>query len=1487
MKRFYIPLAAATLLLAGAIPPTVQAKTIQVTKDITWNIAWQTNVGINSSGSTDTSCRPNNDGTVRAMCFTIPSTDSLKYKPRIFALERSTDATTKGNVYAIDYTKGMTYPWSSSQNSVNARWRKGSSGEINTCGITSDSNGNIVFITGTHDQGSTSVVQLSSAARNSNLWTTDPSLRSTFLLTRRTINLFDAPYDQDKPSSSTSTTYGRFDYIWATGNTRDDDDANPGFVWFTLADTDRLLRCRVRAESTPTTSDHEEYTLPFTAGPYTMVRPNRDNPEQALIYQANGALGDVYLTTIPQDRSGVAIEKGRELGQLPFCGFVCGTDKDNWLVYVSDKQADGTTTAITSSSTAYTTNCPAIILENLYDGTKITIPASSAAINITYADGTTATGSKAYHNFTSTSWSSRSMYWAGIWLDGYFTYETHPDESDTTTKYPTLKIFAFQPNGGGGKYFNVIINKKSAEQVDAPINFNVTDYTDSNGTKKAKFEWTMPAGYEDATPVIQYFKDGVWYDVDASTDDGGLGWPARSAGATSYTHTSDSYTYRVYLKKDGCYNSDPSNEDSYTKGFTYESTTIEWVQDPLVYSTMGKVQLEWKFTSYSTRPSCYDILRDGVVIASDVLATNYVDMEATQGSHIYQIKGVYYSNESEKILRTADRYYSASSEKTVTLGAYDTAVEQFVCEEIYNYPIDASWNKYIKSFSAQNLYRQGVFNPTEKAWYIYNREDGSIEQSAGISKVNGTVGRIIRINAEAGSKLKTANTAEVVWKTAEGDFNGGVGIAMDEDGNLFVRYKKSTSSWDFSNYGCARGLVLRKKGSGETTDWFTNQTLESSSYAYTTAYAIDLKDMTTLSSNTKLTFADTKDWRTTNSPIYNRSDYFSGKGHWLTSAGGYVYIAEDNTACIYRLKIVNGSPTELKVAPTIDISSGSTEPYAFPLDQYNDMIHGVRSNGFFDVKSNRFLASVDATDSYKYSSAQLWATPSRINNAGGISFYTGSTGKKKLFLVTPQAPKSKNVGDFFVCIAGEYESNGVTMYRPNPSGNADLYPRELIPVLTYEQTDIDRTEVKTEDANGNWFGAVADEDGNGFYLYQYVPGVRIAKYHIHSTTELPSCQIQYIPRIRYTKADGSTTTTRSEGVDIQREEGAVLWNPVTGVCTTSDASYWLRGYKMEYVRTTTGQTISSWMITPDSDHESRVFETPDPYTEFVTPGTSSANIGCLVGTPSGTCLLDTINDVQVLIQPIYQTRYDGTNKSKLIYGAKTFANGVCDFVAKPVANQNVKVYKQWHAKDKYCQDEFWIYRVDVDFDSPAKNYSSASEAEPRSWYTVYYRTSDSDSWKVLPHQMYSKASLRASAAGVASMKSDSETTNIKGTFDFDNDKGKAVDDAQGTSVVYAYVVADGNEYATNVDPSTWQYRIDATYAGNAATTFFGTSITKVRPARATASSPSTTGVENLDTDLHVGTTRYYTLQGIAVKNPQRGQILLEVRGDGSAQMIRY
>lgn len=665
-------------------------------------------------------------------------------------------------------------------------------------------------------------------------------------------------------------------------------------------------------------------------------------------------------------------------------------------------------------------------------------------------------------------------------------------------------------------------------------------------------------------------------------------------GVTEYTHSDVKYLNHEteFYKRTYQYKVVPADGVDYANNETLGEVTPEWISaSPTWLTYQGsegvkhyegyqKVQLFWEYDGYGNQPTSYDVYRDGVKISEMSLQMfNFVDYNVSPGrEHTYYVMANYdgMTIDGEPIEG------GKSSEKTVLVTKRDEAKPLYQLDVIYNYEIGTGDGKVNPQSGFANLtdrdyYRQGAYY--RGYWYIAQREDE-----------NSSSGGILRFDAN------NILTSGIKYKTIPAGRS--VGIAIDEGGNIFLRHGSNSYAYALTNGHIMRALSINNDGSVAHRD-------------YDDYYVADFSS---------LSFTDNLNWNWTgfgnceNYPtwvlpdgretLFGRCDYYSMSGDAF-NGGATLYVAPTLQHTIFRVKLVANSGDATLTATEIDaftISGKSSvtgdsfrygeENYAFGVDGRNDYIFNLRSNGYFNLGLGKTQDDPDGKQ------VAIYESRSRINNAGGCTLQFNG----ELFIVTPMNQYSQNTGNFYVGIGTRKavsEENGKVVYE-GPEG-ADL--ANVVPIATMVQDDM--SDAKYNNANGVWLYAelgrmdgtelwpmktitlATDAEGNAtetvtiteeniqqyaecMYIYQYVPGVRFAKYRITASNTFPTPEVSINVFPIYKDANGNELHRDTESgavpedaIELDRFDAVVSFPLIQGYGTAgADNAYEIEKYQL-------------------------------------------------------------------------------------------------------------------------------------------------------------------------------------------------------------------------------------------------------------------------------------------------------------------------------------
>ena len=612
--------------------------------------------------------------------------------------------------------------------------------------------------------------------------------------------------------------------------------------------------------------------------------------------------------------------------------------------------------------------------------------------------------------------------------------------------------------------------------------------------------------------------------------------------------------------------------------------------------------IEWNKIYNANTAFTYDVYRDGKLIVKELDITSYVDMNVSAGTSDKPIEHTYYV-----VAHYGNGNSKESGVKSVNLYR-DMAISQYVLEEEYNYPIvdQETWNNMgqpadcFKAFGTENgihresfLYkfnaygtgdptdpnkakssgapgdgvRQGVFYNGK--WYIALVTDREAVVGTAGTKPNaiaiyggmkdGEHGHILEIDAAKGvlntTQVKSFQQLHTMTNQS---------LAVTSDGRFYFRADKENNV----------------NGTTVAGDRYLDP-IQSFGF-YKSQYAKNLRwdDVMGLKAeadkHNKATETVNGEVRPLDSYIaaqYYRTHYMAARGK-LTSSGSdpiKLCFAQNysHDAYIIDMKdgfeeggLPNGTWHKLS-APRqvvthrdgheriIDIAAG-TENYIFPVEgEPNKYIHVMRSSGIF---------LVDVTDINNPVYTLISSDQSEVTSASGLTFTLENSMAKStdLFYIHGTSVHSNNPGHFRI---------DMPQRSKDGSGNyvGDIHTADftdMVPMASKLQEEIPGFEAGN--SNGMWFG-VQDGEENGIkvkYIYQYVPGVRFAKYKFYPVQAFPPAQPTIDVVIRHD--DPAKDATPEEADDITHFDVTYSWKrPDFGNLTGAALDFEIDGYNVQ------------------------------------------------------------------------------------------------------------------------------------------------------------------------------------------------------------------------------------------------------------------------------------------------------------------------------------
>lgn len=194
----------------------------------------------------------------------------------------------------------------------------------------------------------------------------------------------------------------------------------------------------------------------------------------------------------------------------------------------------------------------------------------------------------------------------------------------------------------------------------------------------------------------------------------------------------------------------------------------------------------------------------------------------------------------------------------------------------------------------------------------------------------------------------------------------------------------------------------------------------------------------------------------------------------------------NRSADVFRIKMNGGTATEVKkfTAPISEIAAlgrdintlASTENYSYPVAGRQAFIQTVRGIGTWYV---------DANGRYTL----MFSNTADITQCGGVTF----TYNNEFFVLHSTTINSNSPGNFRIDIAQCKNGENYTTVVPSKDN--------LMPTVANKLDESTRFEAGN--SNASWYGAEYNKDEKCIYIYQYVPGVRFAKYRLYISEQYP------------------------------------------------------------------------------------------------------------------------------------------------------------------------------------------------------------------------------------------------------------------------------------------------------------------------------------------------------------------------------------------------
>ncbi len=895
---------------------------------------------------------------------------------------------------------------------------------------------------------------------------------------------------------------------------------------------------------------------------------------------------------------------------------------------------------------------------------------------------------------------------------------------------------------------------------------------DPNDTKKAKLSWNAPAhgtlqGFEVIKRETKNGSDNSSVTTDTKIADLApnvttYDYPNYTALVTTIENgitynTSTRFLVRAKMAQTITTEKGEQTNEVLSNAVAPNVPNTPYFTSIVTYKGRRTVALTWEVSS-TTNLKYYEVYRDGIKILSNYEGSSYIDAELPDGNYSYVVK-TYYDEGGETVVKS-----SLPGEASIT---YSPDVTSYILDCIYDYPImtqdewtaagspaDAvvakGWFANAKtrvgSYGAPgDVYRQAQFYNGK--WYI-------AQLTARTELVDGT--NYIPNSYVGGDEAGTGANKEY----KDGKWKGHIySIGADE-----ATIKTIGNAGDVVNgtYGLENQSIA-VDGTGKFWHRVTNGGPLNSTNLY-------YRPIKYLRGNIELTYEGQDFYYyeqqgiAANGTQYYRTHYLAAGNY--DNGNPYVLLSMNLSADVYRVDL-NAAGTAMNnitkfVAPYEGMTNpktgealhpkGSTENYSFPVPGRNGaFIQTVRSIGTWYVDpSGHYSLMYDAT--------------ADIAQSGGVAF----TYNNEFFVLHPSTIRSNNPGYFRIDVAEC--KNGETAANVVPSKN------NLIPCVGNKLEEV--SQFVAGNSNCSWYGAEFSEADDCIYIYQYVPGVRFAKYRLYKRDVYPDVPVNINITTGY---DDETNPS-----DITRFDCKITWQRPSKKPTDQDHSFGLPGadivvnhYEVA-LKDQNGTVLNTWTVNDEAD------------VNHVFSRDYNQNI-------SGEFVINA-DMYTAEIVPIYKRVNNGT----LIRGGMNYEVDQNDY---PAAIGEAKAYIYTGAG---------MYRVDLDFDRA----TAANSNEPVSYFLVEYSTDGGATFNTLNKFNLLKQGEDYHYYPVEVPNGQIPEGQVPGNYKFGgsdtykfgidtpSEKGYALREKANPATDHKCVLY----YYTKDNPSGYKYRITAVYA---------------------------------------------------------------------------
>ena len=894
---------------------------------------------------------------------------------------------------------------------------------------------------------------------------------------------------------------------------------------------------------------------------------------------------------------------------------------------------------------------------------------------------------------------------------------------------------------------------------------------DPNDTKKAKLSWNAPAngtlqGFEVIKRETKNGSDNssVTTDTkiaDLASDVTTYDYPNYTALVTTIENgitynTSTRFLVRAKMAQTITTEKGEQTNEVLSNAVAPNVPNTPYFTSIVTYKGRRTVALTWEVSS-TTNLKYYEVYRDGIKILSNYEGSSYIDAELPDGNYSYVVKA-YYDEGGETVVKS-----SLPGEASIT---YSPDVTNYILDCIYDYPImtQDEWTAagspadavVAKGWFANAKTRVGFYGAPGDVYrqaQFYNGKWYIAQLTARTELVDGT--NYIPNSYVGGDEAGTGANKEY----KDGKWKGHIySIGADE-----ATIKTIGNAGDVVNgtYGLENQSIA-VDGTGKFWHRVTNGGPLNSTNLY-------YRPIKYLRGNIELTYGGhdfyyyEQQGIAANGVQYYRTHYLAAGNY--DNGNPYVLLSMNLSADVYRVDL-NAAGTAMNnitkfVAPYEGMTNpktgealhpkGSTENYSFPVPGRNGaFIQTVRSIGTWYVDpSGHYSLMYDAT--------------ADITQSGGVAF----TYNNEFFVLHPSTVRSNNPGYFRIDVAECGE--GETAANVVPSKN------NLIPCVGNKLEEV--SQFVAGNSNCSWYGTEFSEADDCIYIYQYVPGVRFAKYRLYKRDAYPDVPVNINITTGY---DDETNPS-----DITRFDCKITWNRPSKKPTDQDHSFGLPGadivvnhYEVA-LKDQSGTVLNTW----------KVNDVADVSNVFTIDYNQNADGEFFINADMYTAE----------IVPIYKRVNNGT----LIRGGMNYEVDQNDYPAA-IGAANAYIYSgDGAAAGKY--------RVDLDFERA----TAANSDEPVSYFLVEYSTDGGATFNTLNKfnllkqgEDYHHYPVAVTNGQVPGNYKFGVSDTYKFGIDTPGEKGYALREKANHATDHKCVLY----YYTNVNPSDFKYRITAVYA---------------------------------------------------------------------------